>query len=113
MTTTVLGQLRPANTTAASIYTLPVKQLTELSHIIVCNTTGTAESFRIFLDADGTTYDQTTALCYDVPIEVNQMVTIPIIASLVTAGGSLGVRTSTNNALTFTLMGEVTDIGLK
>ena len=101
----VLGQLRPANTTAAAVYTKTAGRVVWLDKLFVCNNT-TAATCRVCLDANGSTYDQTTALYYDYNIADNTTLIIDIGAYLETEGGSIGVRTSINDALTFTLFGE-------
>ena len=67
----VLAQLRPANTNAASLYSPPDNTTTEFTKLVICNQTGSSATFRVFLDDDGTTYDQTTAIFYDQPISAN------------------------------------------
>lgn len=103
----LLGQSRPANTTAATIYTASVR--TEITAIYVCNTTGTAATYRIFHDDDGTTYDQTTALFYDVSLPANTTDIISLNAKggglTMSKDGTIGIRTGTNDALTFSVYG--------
>lgn len=104
-----LGQARPANTTAVSIYSPPTGIITKITGITVAETAGAAAKFRIFLDNDGTTYDQTTALFYDVTIPANTTA-FPLDRGealwMDDASGNLAVRTDTNSALTFTVHGE-------
>lgn len=104
-----LGQLRPANTTAASLYSPGAGVTTIIASVVVCNTTGTSAKFRVFLDDDGTTYDETTALFYDVDIEANTTVQVDTFYAMNNSSGNLAVRTDTNDALTFTCFGaEIT-----
>ncbi len=104
-----LGQLRPANTTAASLYSPGVGVTAIIKSIVICNTTGTSAKFRIFLDDDGTTYDETTALFYDVTIAANTTVQVDTFYAMNDSSGNLAVRTDTNDALTFTCFGaEIT-----
>lgn len=104
-----LGQLRPANTTAASLYSPNAGITTIIKSIVVCNTTGIAAKFRVFLDDDGTTYDETTALFYDVTIAANTTVQVDTFYAMNDSSGNLAVRTDTNDALTFTCFGaEIT-----
>ena len=102
-----LGQLRPANTTAASIYS-PTGETSVIRSIVICNTTATTAAFRIFHDDDGTTYDQTTALFYDSPINGNETVEIDTYWPMNNSAGNLAVRTDTASALTFTVYGAET-----
>jgi hypothetical protein len=100
-----LGQLRPANTTAASLVSPATRQRAIVTSIHVCNTTASSADFRIFIDEDGTTYDQTTALYYDVNVPANSTVLIDDIVLPVPSTGNLAVRTDTNSAFTFTAYG--------
>jgi len=105
-----LGQLRPANTTAVSIFSPRAKVLVQVVSLLVCNTTGTAATFRIFHDDDGTTYDETTSLFFDESCPANQ--TRKVIEEDVwmsNSSGNIAVATGTNSALTFTLYGRIYD----
>ncbi len=100
-----LGQLRPANTTAASLYSPPAATTWIGKNLVVCNTTAGAITFRVFHDEDGTTYDTTTALYYDVSIAANTTLSLTGFLAGHTFGGNIGVRVSTGDTLTFTLYG--------
>ena len=100
-----LGQLRPANTTAASIYSPASGVNTDVKTLVVCNQTAGAADYRIFHDDDGTTYDETTALFYDVTLSANATDIIPLNIGMDDDSGNIAIRTDTNDALTFTLYG--------
>lgn len=108
--TRLLTQARPAGTAAVTGYTKVTKQLTTIRHIIVANSTGSAAVYSIFLDIDGTTYDQTTALYYAVSLAANTSIKLDIDATLDVASGSIGIQTGTGSALTFNIFGEIKDI---
>lgn len=107
----ILAQTRPSGTSAVSAYSPGTRVKTFIHKIIICNTTSSAAAFSIFLDEDGTTYDQTTALYYAVNINANDTVELfsyqkdhwlPMNSS----AGNLAVQTDTGSALTFTIIGE-------
>jgi hypothetical protein len=100
----VLGQLRPGDTSAASLYTAPAGKIGVVSTILVANVSGSSATFRIFVDADGTTYNQTTAILYDVAInaDMTELIEVPIFIS---NAGNLAVRSGTSDAITFTALG--------
>ena len=101
-----LGQLRPANTTAASLYSPAASTETIVKSIVVCNTSGTDATCRVFVDDDGTTYDETTALLWDVTVTANAAsLTIEVNITMNDSTGNLAVRTGTADALTFTAFG--------
>ena len=103
----LLGQLAPADTTAAALVTAAVR--TEITTLIIANVTGTAATCRVFHDEAGTTYALGNALLYDVSVPANT--TLFVEAGSAFAGltlqatDTLGVRTGTANALTFSAYG--------
>ena len=104
-----LGQLRPANTTAASLYSPGASTTAIIKSIIIANVSGAAATFRIFLDDDGTTYDETTAHYWDISIAADTTVQIDTYWAMNNSSGNLAVRTDTNDAITFSCYGvEVT-----
>ena len=108
-----LAQLRPANTTAASILQVGEQAVYAVTCIQVCNTSGSPSTYRIFHDADGTTYDQTTALYYDVAIAADTVDKLEWDDALFmdNENGNLAVRSGNGNALTFTVYGKEYDLG--
>lgn len=110
----LLVQVRPANTTAAAGFTAPTGVTGvrfSITRINICNTSGAAATYRLFHDDDGTTFDETTALAWDEPIPANGVriweAQSPSSGISLKSGGSLGVRTSVNSALTFSIYGTV------
>lgn len=104
-----LGQLRPANTTAASLYSPPASTTAIFKTLIIANVTAGAALYRVFHDTDGTTYDQTTALFYDVSVAANATAIIEFFGASHQDAGNIAVRTDTADALVFTLYGaEIT-----
>ncbi len=100
-----LGQLRPANTTAASLYSPGSGVEATIRTIIICNQSGASAKFRLFHDDDGTTYDATTALYWDVTFPADDSVLISLFIGMNDENGNLGFRTDTANALTATCWG--------
>ena len=100
-----LGQLRPANTTAASIYSPGAGVTAIIRNITVCNLTAVAVNFSIFHDDDGTTYDETTALFFVVRVEKNQTLQLTAYAAMNNPAGNLAVKTETSSSLNFTVYG--------
>lgn len=103
-----LGQNRPpTGGTAVSNYS-PASGTAIIKSIVVCNTSGAAATYSIFLDDDGTTYDQTTAVFFDVPIDADDTHLLQVYWPLDSAG-NLATEASVNNAVTFTSLGmEIT-----
>jgi hypothetical protein len=104
----LLGQLRPtAANTAAAAYTVPTTTpptQAVVSSVIVANTTGSDATFRLFATT-GTTYDQSTALFYDVNVPGRGSAALSLGVTLA-AGSKIGVSSGVASALTFTIFGQ-------
>jgi hypothetical protein len=104
-----LAQETPTTTTAITLYEGSVASNTIISSLKVCNTDTDANataSCRVFHNAAGTNYDTTNAIYYDKTVNAKQ--TISLDAGALNGAGSIGVRSSSANALTFTLYGTET-----
>ena len=104
----ILGQSRPVGTAAASLYTPALNVIGYITRIHICNTTGSAATFRLFIHQTGTTYDQTTALEYDKSCGANNSVAIGFGETglpLNNNSGNFAIATGTGSALTFTAWG--------
>lgn len=100
-----LGQSRPSGTAAASIYQPDSKGF--IDSVFVTNVGSTSASFSIYLDADGTTYDQSTALYYQQNINAGTTVELWFEKGIpITNSGNLAVQTDTANAITFSVYGR-------
>ncbi len=106
ITSKQLGQLRPANTTAASLYSPGAGVITRVMTLLICETAGAIAEFRVFVDDNGSVYDETTALFWNFVIAANGTIRLRDLDIFMNdSTGNLGVRTDTNNALTFTAFG--------
>ncbi len=102
-----LGQLLPANTNAASLYSPAANVTAELTGLLVANVTGNTPAYRIFIDDNGTTYSTATALYYDVVLAANRTVYTKFSPPIWMAdsSGNLAVRSSAASEINFTLYG--------
>lgn len=104
-----LFQSRPSGTSAASVYSPPDSTTTIVKQIIIANTTVGAAAFRLCIDDDGTTYDETTALYWDVSIDANTTLQINCYIGMNNTNGNIAFRTDTASALTISGFGvEIT-----
>lgn len=110
----LLAQIRPSGTTAVQAYQSPPavasKGLrTEITLIVICNTTAGSINFSLYHHDSGTTYNQTTALYYATALAANS--TLKLDMGTVNGGiamkpgGTIGVQSSTADALNFSLYG--------
>ena len=100
-----LAQARENSTNAVSIYS-PGAGETVQAFIKIANNTAAIAAVRIFHDDDGTTYDETTALAWDIDIDPGQILEIDKIF-MNNSSGNIAYRTSVANALTATVFGVV------
>lgn len=77
-----------------------------ITQIFICNTTSAPASYRLFFDADGVTYDETTALLWDIDVPAGKADLIETEIALNSENASIGVRSSVADALTFTAFGR-------
>ena len=109
MTTTVdkqLGQARPGVPgTPVTIYNPAAGVETRVSSLVIANTTGSSAKYRVFHDDNGSTFDQTTALYYDVALDANRTIILAPRIDMADDTGNIGVDSDVASALTFTLYG--------
>ncbi len=102
----VLAQSRPNGTGNTTAFTKPVNKYSTIYSIIVCNTTGSARTYSVFICTNGTTYDETTAIIFASPIAPNETQCVQMEVTLDTTNGTIGVQSSSANALNFTIIGK-------
>ena len=101
-----IAQARENSTNPVSLYS-PSKDAagnTETANIFVkfVNVTTAAVSVRVFHDDDGTTYDETTAIAWDIQIDPGTILEMDKIF-MNDADGNLAYRSSVANAITATV----------
>lgn len=102
-----LAQARENSTNAVSVYSPGANETAIIKSIVICNTSGSTRTFRIFLDDDGVTYDETTALYWDVVIDRESTTQIDTYWCMNDQNGNLAYRSSAANALTITVFGAI------
>jgi len=105
MTEKLIGQARPTNTTATSLYTVATDITVIVKTIVIANTSGSTAKYRLFHDESGTTYNETTALSWDVEVASGEKEVVNLFVCSNSASATFGVRTNTASALTFTMYG--------
>lgn len=104
-----LAQKRENSTNAVSVYSPGASTTAIIKTVILCNTSGATATFRLFLDDDGTTYDESTALAWDIDLDADSMVEMDLFIPMNDATGNFAYRSSVSNAITITLGGaEIT-----
>lgn len=102
---TQLGQYRENSTNAVSIYSCAAGQTAQL-FIKIANVSSRTAFVRLFHDANGTTYDESTAICFDLKIVPGEFLEMDHIF-VDDSTGNVAYRSSIANALTATVYGVV------
>ena len=100
----ILAQARPNTVSAISIYS-PTDQAF-IKRIWVANNGAGNSAFRLYVDDDGTTYDETTALIWDHTLTANTYMNLEVDIPMSNSSGNIAVRLETATALTFHVWGE-------
>jgi len=104
----ILGQLKPANTTLTTLYTVPGSTEAVISSIIVANLTTAVATFRISIAVAGAADDLKQYIYYDISIPGKDSFVATLGISL-SATDLIRVKTDTADALAFTVTGvEIT-----
>jgi len=107
----LLGVASPTDTNNATLYTVgsAVTGGAVLSTLAVANTTGSAGTYRIFVQNEGAAAAQSNAIAYDVAIAANDTVALTLGITL-DAADVISVRTTNANQLNFFAFGsEITN----
>ncbi len=109
----ILVQSNFVPTTAASIYTVPTGSTTEITQIIVCNSNAASKEFYIFIDEDGTTYSEATALFWQEALAADTSRILSDLSIWLPQGANLAVNVETTVTITFTFFGIEHKRGIK
>jgi hypothetical protein len=104
-----LGQLRPADTNTASLFTPTISGQYKVFLIVIANTGTVSANSSVYHDADGTTYSTATAIQYGTPIPVGASIHLEFEKGITDyrAAGNIAVQSSVADTLTFTCYGEI------
>ena len=104
----ILGQAR-GQSAIASAYSPAAGVRATIYYILVANTSGTSVDYQICIDDDGTTYTEATAIAWNVPLNDGEKDIFNFGEKgmpLNEAAGNIAVMSATNDAHTFTIIGE-------
>lgn len=105
----MLAQARPNTATVVALYSPAQRAI--IKRVIICNTTAGASLFRMYLDDDGSTFDESTALFWDKTVAAGETIFQDAYWAMDNPDGNVGVRSATAQALTYTLFGDEIRIG--
>lgn len=103
----ILAQAQ-GTTSLATAYSPSVGIHVQITQIIIANTSGNGDKFRICIDEDGTTYSEATAIAWDVVCDTGEVIIydFPQGLPMYKNEGNLAVYSSVTSAHTFTIVGE-------
>ena len=111
MATTIkqLAQSRPAGTTAASIYSPAASTETLIKTIIIANVSAGSMKYSLFVDDNGTTYDESTAIAWEVSLAKGNTIIIDGNIMMNDSAGNLAFKVDIASSATCTVFGtEIT-----
>ena len=100
-----LGQRRDADTSTHSIYSPAANVVGIVKTIVLCNTTVDVATISIFMDDDGTTYDKSTAIMYEVPIAANSTTQLDGFYPMNNSSGNIACQQGTSGAICVSVFG--------
>ena len=103
-----LAQARLDNTTITSIFSPASGKTVQISLVHVVNTSVSTATFSLFLDNDGTTYDQSTVLAWEESIPAKRFADFSFERALYmnNSTGNLAFLEGTANAITISVYGS-------
>lgn len=96
--------------TAVSVYAPATNVETHIQTITIANTTTVNKWFSLWIDDDGSTYDDSTIMFHEVDVEPNTTLLLEVDIYMNNKLGNLAVQAETVNNLTITLFGSETDV---
>lgn len=103
-----LAQVRPAGTTAVSLFSPTGATPYEVKVVVIANVSGASLDVSLFHDADGTTYTEDTALMFEQSLAAGGTILFEGAIAHYLDAGNLGCKVSVANGATFTAYGTVT-----
>ena len=103
----VLGQVAPANTNNADLYTVPDDTVTTVSSVVACNITGNTPTFRIAVRPSGAVVANEHYIYYNKALAANDSV-FTIIGITLSENDVITVRSSAADEIAFTVFGVET-----
>jgi len=98
---------KEATTTATSAYSPGSGETAIIKQITVCNHESTDQTFGIWLDGDGSTYNDNSVRFEDVAISANTTVIIDTYWIMNNASGNIAIKADANSKITISADGAV------
>lgn len=107
----ILEQTQLTTTNATALIAPNRKTKALVSKVVLCNTTGSALTYRLFATESGNAFGVTNALYYDKSLAANttDLIDFGEIPLAVDYDGQLAARSNTADALTITVFGAIVE----
>jgi len=100
-----LGQARDNDTDAHSVYSPAVGVTAIITTIVLANTSTSSAEVSVYIDDDGTTYNESTCLASTILIAAKSSEVIMGFFPMNNSAGNLAYKQETANAITITVFG--------
>lgn len=100
-----LGQSRDNDTNAHSIYSPAAGVTAIITTIVLTNTSAYTANVDVYLDDDGSTYDESTAIIWNIRIPAKATEIVMGFFPMNNSSGNLAYKERTANAITITAFG--------
>lgn len=94
-----------ATTSAVSAYSPESGETAIIKQITVCNHESTNQTFGIWVDVDGSTYDDNSVRFEDTPLPANTTVSIDTYWIIDSASGNIAIKADADNKITISATG--------
>jgi len=102
----LLGQAQVSGT-AASVYTPSTDETAVIKNVTIANVTTSVSAYSLYLDNDGTTYGDATALFKNIPIAAGETHILSVYWPMDRSDGNLGASCTTTNDCTISVFGLI------
>ena len=106
-----LGQLMPADTNAASLFSPTRGFEYRVDAIYITEVAAGTATYRVFIDNDGATYSNATAIVFDTAAVASATVRLEGPFYMNNPAGNIAVRSSIASNITFTAFGIEQKVG--
>jgi len=108
---TLLGTSRPSGTGSASIYSPAANRYAVITKIMIIEVAGGTTAASVFVDPDGTTYDQSTTLQFALPSTAFGVRVYDFDDGWeIGEDGNVAVQSATGNAHNYIVLGREFDL---
>ena len=102
-----LGQLRPADTTAASLWSPGAGEEIVMHTLFIANRSAVSADYTLYYDDDGAVFDDDSVIVPATTLTAGKTYVLQVQVSSNQSAANFGVKTSVADAINFMAFGEV------